>query len=611
MPHDSRCALACGRECSLRSYIPPEAGRVTGLRPALIGLGLLGLLLTAFGISLSLGDEETAYPGLEAAVTASVMVAYIGSGLIAWGRRPHNHVGALLCGVGFTYFLNALKVSDVTWVFTVGCLGGAVFFIVFIQLVLAYPSGQVTLPIERRLLGVGYGLAIGIPLGLAFFTSDLADWQEDSPPNPLMIVEQQGIADAIDAVGSLIGAVVVAALVVLIVRRWRRATPAARRVLTPVLACGAVMLVMFALLLAADGLGGGESTFQEVGNVIAVVPFLLLPFVFLGGLLRSRWARASAVEDLVERLGGEREPLRAAVAEAVGDPTIELAYWLDAERRFVSDEGHALALPAADDPARGVVEVRHGEELVGAILFDRSRDEERELVASAAAAAALAMENGRLEAELRARVEDLRDSRARIVTAGLAERRRLERDLHDGAQQRLVSLSLQLGLARNAIDEDPDGARVLLDRAGGELSDALEELRELARGIHPAILTDRGLPAAVDALAARSPTPVDVEEMPQERLPTAVEAAAYFVVSEALANLAKHAAADHATVRVARENGHAVVEVRDDGRGGANAEGHGLRGLADRVDALDGHLDVESPPGAGTTIRAEIPCASS
>lgn len=584
---------------------------MTGLRPALIGLGLIGLLLTGFAVSLSLGDEDTSAPTVEAVLNASLMVAYIGAGLLAWARRPHNHVGALMCAVGFTYFLNVLRLSDISWVFTVGCLGGSLFFIVFIQLVLAYPSGRVVRPLERRLLGVAYALAIGIPLGIALFAVDLADWQQNTPPNPLLVSDQPALADAIDSVGSLIGVAVVVTLIVLIVRRWQQATPTARRVLTPVLLCGGAMLVLFGFLLAVDALIDEETTAQQVGNVMAFVPFLLLPFVFVVGLLRSRWARASAVEDLVERLGGEREPLRAAVAEAVGDPTVELAYWLEAEERFVAEDGHAIALPAADDLVRGVVEVRHGDELVGAILFDRSRDEERELVASAAGAAALAMENGRLEAELRARVEDLRVSRARIVTAGLAERRRLERDLHDGAQQRLVSLSLQLGLAKDAISRDPDAARDLLDRASSELSDALAELRELARGLHPAILTDRGLPAAIEALAARSPTPVEVEEVAAERLPAPVEAAAYFVVSEALANLAKHAGAEHATVRVQRENGHAVVEVHDDGRGGADADGHGLRGLSDRVAALDGHLDVDSPPGKGTTIRAEIPCASS
>jgi PAS domain S-box-containing protein len=207
--------------------------------------------------------------------------------------------------------------------------------------------------------------------------------------------------------------------------------------------------------------------------------------------------------------------------------------------------------------------------------------------------------------------EELRASRARIVEAGDAERRRLERNLHDGAQQRLVSLSLALRLARGKLKDDPDGAAELLDGATAELSQALEELRELARGIHPAILTDRGLEPALESLAGRAPVPVAVDtSLNGERLPPPVEAAAFYVVSEALANVVKYAGASSVAVRVLRSNGEAVVEVSDDGVGGADpSRGSGLRGLADRVEALEGRLGIDSRPGEGTRIRAEIPCA--
>jgi PAS domain S-box-containing protein len=204
--------------------------------------------------------------------------------------------------------------------------------------------------------------------------------------------------------------------------------------------------------------------------------------------------------------------------------------------------------------------------------------------------------------------EELRHSRKRLLQAGDAERRRLERNLHDGAQQRLVSLSLALRLAQAKMKSDPDEASKLLGGASDELAQALEELRELARGIHPAVLSDRGLSAALEALAGRAPLPVQVLA-PDERLPPPVEAAAYYVVSEALTNVAKYAQASSVGVRVTRMNGQAVVEVADDGIGGADpVNGSGLRGLADRVEALDGRLHVESSPGRGTVIRAEIPC---
>jgi signal transduction histidine kinase len=217
----------------------------------------------------------------------------------------------------------------------------------------------------------------------------------------------------------------------------------------------------------------------------------------------------------------------------------------------------------------------------------------------------------RLNDELHARLEELAASRARIVTAGDVERRRLERNLHDGAQQRLVALSLALRLAQAKLDSDPAGARQTHAAAGEELSLALAELRELARGLHPAVLTDRGLRPAVEMLAGRAPVPVEIEEVPAERLPEPVEAAAYYLIAEALTNVAKYAAASSVRVRVVTSDATVVVEVADDGAGGADpAAGTGLRGLADRLEALGGSLDVVSPPGAGTSLRAEIPADS-
>jgi signal transduction histidine kinase len=213
----------------------------------------------------------------------------------------------------------------------------------------------------------------------------------------------------------------------------------------------------------------------------------------------------------------------------------------------------------------------------------------------------------RLEID-RARTEELRASRVRIVEAADAARRRIERDLHDGAQQRLVALGLDVRIARRKIVSDPSTAAEQLDRIGQGLAEASAELRELARGIHPAVLTERGLAAAVEALGTRAPVPVEVLEVPSERLSPSVEATAYFTVAEALTNVAKYAEASHATVRIAQVDSELVVEVADDGVGGADASnGSGLSGLADRVGASDGSLSVTSPPGRGTTIRAVVP----
>jgi signal transduction histidine kinase len=296
------------------------------------------------------------------------------------------------------------------------------------------------------------------------------------------------------------------------------------------------------------------------------------------------------------------------LADALEDPSLELVYWLPERNRYVDFRGRDYELPE-DDPARAVHAVARDGQCVAAIIYDATLQEGGQHVRAVGAAASLALVNERLEAELRAKIEELRRSRERMLRIGLEERRRLERDLHDGAQQRLVSMALSIRMARARLNEDPLVADQLLATAGEELDSALGELRELARGIHPAVLTDRGLGTALETLANRAPVPVELAELPDERLPEAVELAAYFVVAEALTNVAKYAEASHATVEIARENGRLMVEVADDGVGGADPEnGSGLRGLADRIAVLEGRLEIDSERGRGTTIRAQIPC---
>jgi signal transduction histidine kinase len=298
---------------------------------------------------------------------------------------------------------------------------------------------------------------------------------------------------------------------------------------------------------------------------------------------------------------------RELLVDALEDPSLELAYWLPEREVYVTEEGREVDLEDAERRGRSVTEVRRDAELVAAIVHDPALDDSRDLVRAAGSAVVLALENERLDAELRARLEELRASRERLVRAGLDERRALERDLHDGAQQRLVSLRLALGLARQHAN-DPAAAARLVDGAIGELDAALAELRELARGIHPGVLTDHGLQPALSALADRAPLPVRVEA-DGARLPHAVESAAYFTVAEGLTNVAKYARANQASVTFTQTNGNAVVEVRDDGVGGADPNrGTGLSGLSDRLAALGGSLRIESPDGGGTVLHAEIPC---
>ena len=267
-----------------------------------------------------------------------------------------------------------------------------------------------------------------------------------------------------------------------------------------------------------------------------------------------------------------------------------------------------LVPPVTPDRASAPIE-RDGRE-VAAIVYDASLDDDPEMVEAVRAAATMALENERLLAESEARLAEVQASRQRIVAAGDAERRRLERDLHDGAQQRLVALSLQLRMIRSDIRRDPDQAEQLAAAASDELAHSLQELRELARGIHPAAL-DHGLASALESLATRSTVATAVTCDAPDHVPQAVELAVYFVACEALANVGKYAEATAASLRLSRTAAGVAIEIADDGVGGADAaNGSGLHGLADRVEALDGHLLVTSPPGAGTVITAELPCAS-
>jgi signal transduction histidine kinase len=356
-----------------------------------------------------------------------------------------------------------------------------------------------------------------------------------------------------------------------------------------------------------------QGAFTSEQSPLLVWPTLIgltcVPVLFLFGLLRSWRARAAVSQLLVEIGAAPGKPLQSGLARALGDPTLALAYWLPKFACYVDGDGAPVVLPSPDS-GRQVAVVEQDGERVAAIVYDAALADERELLEAVCAAADIALRNERLAAELKARVSDLAASRTRLISASDTERRRLERNLHDGAQQRLVALSMQLRLLTNRIRDDPVAAEALAESAHSELATSLEELRVLARGLHPAAL-DHGLTIALDTLVAASSVATVLEVELTDRLPEPVEVAAYFVASEALANIAKHAHATAVTIRVSQMAGKASVEISDDGVGGADdAGGSGLRGLADRVEALGGQLRIVSPVGSGTTLTAVIPCAS-
>jgi signal transduction histidine kinase len=581
-----------------------------GLRRALLALFAVGVLCAAADVALVLASHHEDQKAVAAILSPLIGLAFIGTGAFAWWRRPLNRFGLLMTSVGFAWFIGGLTESNDAVVYTFGSFIGPLYLVLVVQMLLSFPTGRLDPGAPRAIVALAYIDAFVLTLPVFLLDGDM-NVPDGAPDNAFAIVHAPAVANAIDVITSIIGFGVAAATAAVLISRRRTATPPQRRAQAPMLWTGLIVIVFLGLVFAGDTIGVPDEVIGVVGFV-GFVAFAILPFAFLAGLVRTRYSRAGAVGGLIERLNtpDTRVSLRTALSDALGDPTLQLVYWRESAGHYVTYEGHRVELPEHGS-GRAVAEVERDGKRVGAIIYDAALRDDPSLVRAAAAAAALQLENERLEAELRARVEELETSRARLVEVSMGERRRLERDLHDGAQQRLVALSLQLSMAQRKVESEPAAAGRLLDASRGELQRALEELRELARGIHPAILTDRGLGAAIEALAERAPLPVDLDRMPDDRLPAAVEAAAYFVVAESLTNVAKYSSARHASVRVGRENGFAVVEVSDDGIGGADpTAGTGLRGLADRLAALDGRLEVHSPPGGGTVIRANIPCLS-
>jgi signal transduction histidine kinase len=583
---------------------------LTSLNRALVAIALAAVVAGGAAAALIVSSDHTPNPGAGIAIGLLISWSFVGTGLYAWWRRPASRFGALMVAGGFTFMLGALTTSDDPVIFTAGVLLANLYFVVFAHMLLAHPDGRLRERWHAWLLGAGYALVVigPMPQLLFGFNERMLEACPDCPESALLIERNDTLRDVLNAVTSVMGVAIVAVVLAILIRHWRESTPVQRRAMAPVLWSGVAMLGLLASALGSDA--AGMSRLTDVLGTLGLFVFASVPWVFLIGLVRSRVARAGAVSELLLRLGEApgTGTLRARLADALGDRSLQLVFWLEDKGRWVDSEGHTVELLADDDPSRGVTAVELEGRRVGAILHDATLLEDPDLLGSVAAAAGLAMENERLQAQLRARVEELRASRSRIVEAGTAERRRLERNLHDGAQQRLVALSLTLRLAQGKIEKDPAKADELLSAAQEELTLAQAELRELARGIHPAVLSDRGLGAALEALAGRAPIEVDLADVPRDRLPEPIEAAAYFVVAEALTNVVKYAHASQATVSVTRRNGHAVVEVADDGIGGADPDrGSGIRGLADRVSALDGRMLLDSPAGSGTRLRAEIP----
>jgi signal transduction histidine kinase len=572
------------------------------LAPALVGLDAAGY-----------ARDGTA--GWKTVFFLATMSIALVVGLWIWAWRPQTHMGPLI------YWWPALNVAGDLMVAyprsrsaaTAGLALYTMGLIVFAQMALSYPNGRL----------FGRGSRVGLVAWLYIFVAGYAAQVIQNAYN-LAVVDGRGCPYCVPAERSwlFVGAPplsldwwnrgwaieIIAVLPIGLALTWlkfARFPPGGRRTFLPI-AVGGTVTTFFASVVLYYIIVEDQSALVSVSSYSWIqtageLGSALAAFVGLAFVRRARGPMGNLVVEL-----GRAEPghVRDALARAIGDPSLELALRLPERNMWVDEQGEEVTLPDGRDRA-----VTYIGENLAAIVHHPVFLDQPALLEAAGSAARFALENERLQAELRSQLAELRESRSRIVRAGDEERRRLERDLHDGAQQRLLGVGMALQLLRRAMDAG-GGTDALLDETEAEVQAALRELRELARGIHPAVLTDQGLTAAVRTLAERAPFPVEVRAI-ADPLPAEVETAAYFIVAEALANIAKHANASRATVTVELREGFLHIEVGDDGMGGAEvSRGSGLSGLSDRASALDGRLLVESPRGGGTRVLAEIPCAS-
>jgi signal transduction histidine kinase len=542
-----------------------------------------GCVLVAVISSVALGILGSRRDLLVVNVTA-YSLSYLVAGSVAWIRRPDNPVGPVMLAISVAGSLSFFSLLPDPVVARIAGFGGSLANVLVVWVMLAAPSGRLAPGIGRWALGGFAGVVVA-----AAAISDLT---------VLRVAWGMGVLISL-------------LLVAIVYRRWAMASAASRRSLTPVVIAGMTISLVHAMDFASGVflipvLPGGPIYWADT------ISRALVPFGFLVGLLRLRMARG-AVADLVVELGQAPPPerLREALAHALGDPSLEVVYWSPAFRTYLGADGGPVDADA-DGSRRAVTYLEQGGQPMAAILHDPALGEDPGLVAAVSAAVRLAVDNERLAAEVRSQLDDVRASRSRIVEASDAERRRVERNLHDGAQQRLVALSLALRRAKAQLPPDAAPATAAaLEGASEQLASALAELRELAKGIHPAILTEAGLGPALRSLARESPVEVAVRLDLADDLADPISVAAYFVVAESLTNVAKYAAASHIEL-VAESDAHELrIEISDDGVGGADPEaGSGLRGLADRVAALGGRLDIRSPTGAGTRVVARLPLAA-
>ena len=587
-------------------------------RRALIAAGTGGLVLTVLAFAIVFTSDQPGDRLLTAFGRVLVIAVPIAVGIWFWSQAQYERFGRLLVAAGYLWFLAALAESSNSVLYSTGRIGAWVAETIVIYLVLSFPSGRLRTTRERVLVG---GMVVFTVLLFAPVTliqeripapTYWASCGGDCPANAFFVLSSQ--PDFVDAwirpVRLLLVTSVFVATAVLLALRIQAASYLMRKTLAPVLVIAIVRCLAFlTVAVVMRDFGLFTDGFELVGWILV----LCLPGVslaFLVGVLRRRLHAGSALQRLARRLRDDPNVrLPVVIGEAVADPSLEVAYWMPGPpAQWIDEAGRSVALPGKYS-ARSTTEVRGRDGPLALLIHDRALDDQQEFLGAVGSIAGAALENRRLAAQVEASLEELHESRARIQAAADAERQRMERDLHDGAQQRLVALRVRVELAGELAGEDPGSGVTLLHELGSELEQALDEVRALARGIYPPLLADLGIVKALRAVGRRHPVQTTIEADGVGRYPPELERTVYFCCLEALQNAAKHASSSTVSITLA-DDGALRFAVRDDGIGfaaGGVRAGQGLTNMRDRLAAVGGELTIESAPGKGTSVLGVIP----
>ena len=577
----------------------------------LIGICVVGVIAAAIVAITTARNPSAAPRGFAAPLRVIMILSLIGTGVFAQTSEIQARTGRLLVGAGLVTAVWLLNGSSDPWLFSIGVLFGGLIVLLFAALMLAHPSGRLRTQVEVRFLWVVGGIEVTLWLLAILMTTQpavkgpLTQCSPHCPDNVLSLGGQTTVVPAVRVVLSLTWLVLTCGVPVLLLRRSRSASAALQRSITPVMVLAvvqALVLIVYLLLSAAGSTGAEPAGTAFIATVAAV------PLAILIGLLRERMYMGQALAGFVSRLAGDPagDP-EAMLAAALHDPSLTVAYRRPKLGSYVDFAGEAVTL--RQDAAISWIE--RDRTPVAAVMYDPALAEQKRFVEAAGSVALMRLEKGQLEADLKASTAELAASRVRLMETAHRERRRLERDLHDGVQQQLVGMRIRLDMATRALKDDPERGERELATIGRQMDEALAQVRSLARGIYPSLLHERGLGEALKSVARSSPVPPIVRDLSGERYDEDVEVAVYFTCLEALQNVTKHAGAGvEAIITLWRHDDRLCFEVRDTGSGfdrNLIARASGLTNMRDRVQAVGGDLRLASRPGAGTIARGSVP----